>query len=47
MITFLILNKTFPKDWGNVLHFYNTNCDYNAFIDKFNELHDQCIPLRK
>ena len=26
---------------------YDADCDYVRFIDKFNELHDECIPLRK
>ena len=33
--------------WNDVLHGSDPNCDYNNFIDKFKELHDQCIPLRK
>ena len=31
----------------DVLHSSDADCDYNNFIDKFKELHDQCIPLRK
>ena len=37
----LILNKSFPKLIGTIY------CDYVRFIDKFNEVHDECIPLRK
>ena len=29
------------------VHGSDANCDYNKFIAKFKELHDQCIPLRK
>ena len=39
--------KLSQLNWDDVLHGSDANCDYNNFIDKFKELHDQCIPLRK
>ena len=31
----------------DILHGLNADCDYNKFIDQFNEMYDQCIPLRE
>ena len=39
--------KLSQLNWDDVLHGSDANCDYNNFINKFKELHDQCIPLRK
>ena len=38
------LSKT---NWQNILVNGNGNDDYNAFVKKFNDLYDECIPLKK
>ena len=43
----LLKQKLFQLNWDDVLHASHGNCDYDSFIHKFKELHDQCIPLRK
>ena len=44
---FYFQQKLSQMNWNDVLHGYEADCDYVRFIDKFNELPDQCIPLRK
>ena len=39
--------KLSQVDWNGILQGIDADCDYNKFIDKFNELYDECIPLRK
>ena len=39
--------KLYQLNWDDALHGSDAGCDHNKFIDKFKELHDQCIPLRK
>ena len=38
------LSKT---NWQNILVNGNANDDYDAFVKKFNDLYDECIPLKK
>ena len=33
--------------WGEVLDDIDVNQDYNTFVTKFQELYDECIPLKK
>ena len=33
--------------WSEVLDQIDPNNDYNMFVKKFQEIHDQCIPLKK
>ena len=39
--------KLSQVNWDDILHGFDVNQDYNEFIVKFNELFDQCLPLRK
>ena len=39
--------KLSEVNWDDILHGFDVNQDYNKFIVKFNELFDQCLPLRK
>ena len=32
---------------GEVLHDIDVNQDYNMFVNKFQQLYDECIPLQK
>ena len=32
--------------WSEVLDQIDANNDYNMFVNKFQEIHDQCIPLQ-
>ena len=32
---------------GEVLYDIDANQDYNTFVTKFQELYDECIPLKK
>ena len=34
-------------NWHEVLSNDDVNSDYNKFVDKFNGLYDECVPLRK
>ena len=40
-------NKLSKTNWQNILVSCNANDDYNAFVKKFNDLYDECIPLNK
>ena len=33
--------------WGEVLDDIDVNQDYNVFVNKFQQLYDECIPLQK
>ena len=39
--------KLSQVDWNDILHGTDADCDYNKCVDEFNELYDECIPLRK
>ena len=34
-------------NWDDTLPGLDADCDYNKFFDQFNEIYNQCIPLRK
>ncbi len=34
-------------NWNDILNCIDVNDDYNKFVDKFNEIYDECIPLKK
>ena len=33
--------------WNEILDGIDANSDYNQFVNRFNELYDECIPLKK
>ena len=39
--------KLSQENWNDILHGFDAECDYNMFIERFNKLYDECIPLRK
>ena len=39
--------KLSQMNWDDTLHGLDADCDFNKLIDQFNEIYDQCIPLRK
>ena len=39
--------KLSQENWNDILHSIDAECDYNMFIERFNQLFDECIPLRK
>ena len=39
--------KLSQENWNDILHGTDAECDYNMFIERFNKLYDECIPLKK
>ena len=39
--------KLSQENWNDILHGIDAECDYNMFIERFNKLYDECIPLKK
>ena len=39
--------KLSQENWNDILHGIDAECDYNMFIERFNKLYDECIPIRK
>ena len=39
--------KNSPENWIDILHGIDAECDYKMFIERFDYLYDECIPLRK
>ena len=39
--------KLAQVNWNDLLHGIDAESDYDNFISKFNELYDECIPVRK
>ena len=47
-ITVLRFKKCLSEvKWGEILQNVNAEDDYNKFIKKFQNLYDECIPLKK
>ena len=44
---FTFKNSLLYVNWSEILDGVDANSDYNSFLNKFNELHDECIPLKK
>ena len=40
-------NRLSKVNWNEILDGDEVNSDYNKFLNKFNELYDECIPVKK
>ena len=40
-------NSLSHVNWSEILDGVDANSDYNNFLNKFNELYDECIPMKK
>ena len=40
-------NSLSRVNWSEILDGVDANSDYNNFLNKFNELYDECIPMKK
>ena len=40
-------NSLSRVNWSEILNGVDVNSDYNNFLNKFNELYDECIPMKK
>ena len=43
----LFKSKLSKVDWENILVNANVNVDYTIFLNKFDDLYNECVPLRK
>ena len=44
---FTLKNSLLYVNWSEILDGVDANSDYNSFLNKFNLLYDECIPLKK
>ena len=41
------INKLSEVKWHEILDNNDADDDYNTFIEQFNKVYDECIPLKK